>query len=102
MSIILDALKKAERERSGQKGETPTQGNPFVVEGPPARTPWTTYGLVGLAILSLCFMIYLRFVRGRSVAVPRPIAPVAPLTEESHDVNVLKLQARQAFLENRL
>ena len=103
MSIILDALKKAEKEKMGKLGETPREGQQFIVESPNKSSSLNTLILAGLAALSLVFLLYARLHHTTLVnAVPQPnflTTSVAGTVPTDSDPEMQK--AKQAYEEGR-
>ncbi len=80
MSLILEALKKSERER--RLGETPSLGSPVMaVRRAPSRLPW----LIGLVVAALAVGLWLR--REPPAETPGPSATSVVADEESPQVN---------------
>lgn len=77
MSLILEALKKSERER--RLGEAPSIGSPVMaVRHAPNRLPW----LIGLIVLALAAGWWLR--RAPPPETPGPVAAASVSTDQSN------------------
>ena len=103
MSLIHDALKKAEQEKkpidpslNPAKGSLP---NPIISDQTPA--PKINRILFILLGISLLFFIYMRFLKKpRTTTTPQPLA-AANLFKTSDDLVTLKKSALQLFQKNR-
>lgn len=90
MSLLHDALKKAEQE----KGEPPP-GEAFVdLEEPGKKRPIRVYLLAGLTVVSLFTVFYLEFYRKGRQAAPAAI-PAVTAQKFSSDVSELSRQAEE-------
>lgn len=67
MSLLHDALKKAERE-----GETAPPSNVLLEAGESRSFPWRTVALASLAVVCLMGIVYFRLIRKPSSTVPAP------------------------------
>ncbi|MDO8526402.1 MAG: tetratricopeptide repeat protein [Deltaproteobacteria bacterium] len=101
MSLILDALKKAEKEQNPNSGNKIGGSNPIIADTPPSQQRHFVW-LIVLLVISLSILLYARYFKKSSPTfIPQPKA-VLPITETSQNVLRLKGEANQLFQENKL
>lgn len=72
MSLILDALKKAQKEQHSQTASNPLSTNPILQDRSPSSK--RTLFLLILVIMSFCLLLYTRTIKKPSAtSVPQPI-----------------------------
>ena len=101
MSLILDALKKAELEQKSATGRLLSNTNPIISNQTPPNKKRTLI-LAGLVVLSLAVFGTLRFVKkpsGNTVPQPKIGLPMQPSAENPIQ---LKMKATELYKENRL
>ncbi|MDP2600617.1 MAG: tetratricopeptide repeat protein [Deltaproteobacteria bacterium] len=98
MSLILDALKKAEKDRQKNGGGLPSI-SPIIPDKKISRTRMILW-VAGL-VAALGVFAYLRFFKKEGVSlIPRPIAAVQK-PSQSQDPESLKTEALTLYRENR-
>lgn len=99
MSLIHEALKKAEQEKNPQ-GVRPRFPNPIIADG--SRKSRRLTLLVALLVISLGVLFYLRAIRQPAIApTPTPLQPFGDFKIEENPI-LLKKQALQLYSEQKL
>lgn len=99
MSLIHDALKKAEQEKNPQGITRPNFPNPIIKNG--SKKSKRTLLLVTLLVLSLGFLIYLRLVRKpSSISTPSPLQSLGTFQTEGNPL-LVKRVALQLYQEKK-
>lgn len=100
MSLIHEALKKAEQEKNPKEPNRPALSNPILADGSKKlRRPLV---LVSLLVLSLGLFVYLRLIRKEtSVPIPAPLQPMDPFQTETNPL-LLKKLGLQLYQEQKL
>lgn len=102
MSVILDALKKAQDER-----KRPVYRNGGGDEGPPKRTRWFFYVIVGTLACAILFFLFLpNLYRMKAPSVPQvaqqkevPAPPIVPVVAEAPPSKPPEAPGKEAFLK---
>lgn len=100
MSLIHEALKKAEQEKNPQGANKPNLPNPILPNG--RKTSKRTFVLIGLLVFSLGFLIYVRLLhQPQNIPSPASIQPLAAIKIEGNPI-VLEKTALKLYQENKL
>lgn len=101
MSLILDALKKAQQESSPQTGQKNRPNNPIIPDKPPPSSRRFLILVLGL-VISIGVLAWLRYLKKPAGPfVPQPIAAVDP-NAMPQDPAQIKARGIRLYQENKL
>ena len=100
MSLILDALKKAQQETQPTGGKNISLPNPILPPRPPSSKRLLL--LVVLLVVSAAAMFYLRYFKAPKTSPNSQPVSVLTATNNSQDSVEIKKKATQLFQENKL